>query len=70
MCTVLLPPGVNPIAVNICTSTTTNNNNNNFGAESCIFQFAIQHFKDQDIHRIVILPVVLYGCETWSLTFV
>jgi hypothetical protein len=21
------------------------------------------------IYRIVILPVVLYGCETWSLTF-
>ena len=20
------------------------------------------------IHRIIILPVVLYGCETWSLT--
>ena len=22
-----------------------------------------------NIHRIIILPVVLYGCETWSLTF-
>jgi hypothetical protein len=21
------------------------------------------------IHRIIILPVVLYGCETWSLTW-
>ena len=21
------------------------------------------------IYRIIILPVVLYGCETWSLTF-
>ena len=21
------------------------------------------------IHRTVIVPVVLYGCETWSLTF-
>ena len=21
------------------------------------------------IHRKIILPVVLYGCETWSLTF-
>jgi hypothetical protein len=21
------------------------------------------------IHRTIILPVVLYGCETWSLTF-
>jgi hypothetical protein len=29
-----------------------------------IFQFAIQKVTYQDI----ILPVVLYGCETWSLT--
>ena len=35
-----------------------------FGAESFVFQFAIQKFKEKDI----ILPVVLYGCETWSLT--
>jgi hypothetical protein len=35
-----------------------------FGAESVVFQVAIQKLKDQDI----ILPVVLYGCETWSLT--
>ena len=34
------------------------------GAEPFVFQFAIQKFKDQD----VILPVILYGCETWSLT--
>ena len=34
-----------------------------FGAEPFVFQVAIQKFKDQDI-----LPVVLYGCETWSLT--
>jgi len=31
-------------------------------------QVAIQKFKDQDISRTIILPVVLYGCETWSLT--
>ena len=38
-----------------------------FGAESFVFQVAIQKFKDQDIvYRILILPVVLYGCETWS----
>jgi hypothetical protein len=30
-----------------------------FGAELFVFQFAIQKY---------ILPVVLYGCETWSLT--
>ena len=37
------------------------------GAEPFVFQFAIQKFKDQD-YRTVILPVVLYGCETRSLT--
>jgi len=35
-----------------------------FGAESFVFHVTIQKFKDSDI----ILPVVLYGCETWSLT--
>ena len=40
-----------------------------FGAESFVFQFAIQKVKDQDtVYRTIILPVVLYGCETWSLT--
>ena len=38
------------------------------GTESFVFQFAIQNFKDQDIYRTIIVPVVLYGCETWSLT--
>ena len=38
------------------------------GTEPFVFQFAIQNFKDQDIYRTIILPVVLYGCETWSLT--
>jgi len=38
-----------------------------FGAESPVFQFAIQKLK-MKIYRNVILPVVLYGCETWSLT--
>ena len=32
-----------------------------------IFQFAIQNLKIK-IYRIIILPVLLYGCETWSLT--
>jgi len=39
-----------------------------FGTESFVFQFAIQKVKDQDIYRTIIVPVVLYGCETWSLT--
>jgi hypothetical protein len=38
-----------------------------FGAESCVFQFAIQKYKDK-IYKTVILPVVLYECETLSLT--
>jgi len=38
-----------------------------FGAESFVFQVAIQKFKDQ-LNRTIILPVVLNGCETWSLT--
>ena len=32
-----------------------------------IFQFAIKKIKCK-ICRTIILPVVLYGCETWSLT--
>jgi len=40
-----------------------------FGAESFVFQVAIQKFKDQDIlYRTIILSVVLYECETWSPT--
>ena len=35
-----------------------------FGTECFVFRFAIQKYK---IYRTVILPVVLYGCETWSL---
>jgi len=38
-----------------------------FGAESFVFQVAIQNLKIK-ISRTIILPVVLYGCETWSLT--
>jgi hypothetical protein len=35
-----------------------------FGAKSFVSQFVIQKYKDKDI----ILPVVVYGCVTWSLT--
>jgi hypothetical protein len=38
-----------------------------FGEEYFVFQFANQKFKDK-IYRAIILPVVLYGRETWSLT--
>jgi len=36
------------------------------GAESFVFQFAIQKFKIK-IYRTIIWSI-LYGCETWSLT--
>jgi hypothetical protein len=39
-----------------------------FGTESSVFEFAIQNIKIK-IHRTIILPVVLYGCETWLLIF-
>ena len=38
-----------------------------FIAESFVFQFAIQSLKIK-IYRTLILPFVLYGCETRSLT--
>ena len=38
-----------------------------FCAESFIFQVAIKNLKIK-IYRTIILPVVFYGCETWSLT--
>jgi hypothetical protein len=38
-----------------------------FGAEPFVFQVAIQNLQIK-IYRTIILPVVLYGRETWSLT--
>ena len=38
-----------------------------FGAESFVSQFAILKLKIK-IYRNLILPVVLYRCETWPLT--
>ena len=37
-----------------------------YGTESSVFQFAIKKLKIK-IYRIIILPIVLYRCETWSL---
>jgi hypothetical protein len=37
------------------------------GADSFVFQFLIENLKIK-IYRNIILPVVFYGCETWSLT--
>ena len=39
-----------------------------FGVESFVFQFAIKKNVKIKIYRTIILPVILYGCETWSLT--
>ena len=38
-----------------------------FGAESFVFQFAIQKFEDLDIQNCNFACFFLYGCETWSL---
>ena len=38
-----------------------------FCAESVVFYFATKNLKNK-MNRNIILPVVLYGCETWSLT--
>jgi hypothetical protein len=38
-----------------------------FGSESSLFPLLSGNVKVK-IYRTIILPVVLYGCETWSLT--
>jgi hypothetical protein len=38
-----------------------------FRPKSFVFPSHIKNIKIK-IHKTVILPVVLYGCETWSLT--
>jgi len=38
-----------------------------FCAESFVFQCAIKNLKVK-VYRTIILPIVLYGCETWLLT--
>jgi len=38
-----------------------------FGAESLSSRLLTKNLKIK-IYRTIILPVVLYGCETWSLT--
>ena len=37
-----------------------------FGAESFVFRFVSKNIKFQ-VYRTIVQPVVLYGCETWSL---
>jgi hypothetical protein len=38
-----------------------------FGPEPSVFSVAVKNLKIR-IYKTIILPVVLYGCETWSLT--
>jgi hypothetical protein len=38
-----------------------------FGPESFVLSPAVKNVKGK-INMTIILPVVLYGCETWSLT--
>jgi len=37
-----------------------------FGSECFVLQVSIQNINIK-IYKNIILPVVLYGCETWSL---
>jgi hypothetical protein len=37
-----------------------------FGSEPSVFSVAVENLKMR-IYKTIILPVVLYGCETWSL---
>jgi hypothetical protein len=38
-----------------------------FGAQPSVLPLLSRDVKVK-IHKTIILPVVLYGCETWSLT--
>jgi hypothetical protein len=38
-----------------------------FGAEPLVLSPAVKNVKVR-IYKTIILPVVLYGCETWSVT--
>jgi hypothetical protein len=35
---------------------------------SCLGTYRLQVYLEVKIYKTIILPVVLYGCETWSLT--
>jgi hypothetical protein len=39
-----------------------------FGPEPSVFSVAVEKNLKIRIYKTIILPVVLYGCETWSLT--
>jgi hypothetical protein len=39
-----------------------------FSPEPSVFSVAVEKLKNYNIYETTILRVVLYGCETWSLT--
>jgi hypothetical protein len=39
----------------------------NYSSPSSVFPSVVKNLKMR-IYKTIILPVVLYGCETWSLT--
>jgi hypothetical protein len=50
-----------------CTYLTSSTKLLSFGAEPFVFSLLSKNLKIE-IYRTIILSVVLYGCETWSLT--
>jgi hypothetical protein len=40
-----------------------------FSPEPFVFSSAVKKLRKIRIYKTIILPVVLYGCETWSVTF-
>jgi hypothetical protein len=38
-----------------------------FGPKPSVFLSAVEKLKIR-VYKTIVLPVVLYGCETWSLT--
>jgi hypothetical protein len=39
-----------------------------FSPEPTLFQSVAKKYKNENIQDYFFLPVILYGCETWSLT--
>ena len=37
-----------------------------FNSNTFVFSTSVEEFENE-IYKIIILPVVVYGCETWSL---
>ena len=56
-----------PSQIQMMSPTFTPKINNTFPAHSHPSSYLVNHTQIK-IYRTIILPVVLYGCETWSLT--